>query len=166
MGRLVNKRELEELFEITQRTLTEWQKEGMPIKTAAQERGKEHQYDTAAVHRWIVDREIARRQIRSPRDQLDLVKMQREELALKKDLRQLIDADELRPLLERFVQDVVAVIEAGPDKYAMPLHQTPDLEGKHQLLKELTREIRVALGQYDVCTATPAGGAPGIPPPA
>ena len=164
MGRLVNKRELAEFFEISERSLTEWQKEGMPIHTAGEQRGQEHQYDTAAVHRWICQRELAKAQVRSPRDELDQVKTQREKLALEKDLGRLVERDLLRPLLERYVADCVAVIEGLPDKYAPLLHQVPDVEGKHQLLKEGVREIREALGSYDFCTEAAPGGDAAVPP--
>lgn len=164
MGRLVNKRELSEVFEISERSFTDWQKEGMPIHQAGETRGQEHQYDTAAVHRWIAQRELAKAQVRSPRDQLDAVKTKREELALRKDLGELVERTEIRPLLERFVGDNVAIIEGMPDKYAPLLHQVPDLEGKHQLLKEMAREIRTGLGDYEFCADPAAGGDPRVPP--
>lgn len=161
MGRLVNKRELSEIFEISERSFTEWQKEGMPIHQAG-ERGQENQYDTAAVHRWIVQRELAKAQVRSPRDALDAVKTKREELALRKDQGALVERGELRPLLDRFVQDNVAILEGIPDKYAPLLQQTPDLEGKHQLLKEAVREVRQGLGDYEFCANPDAGGGAGV----
>lgn len=164
MGRLVNKRELADLFEISERTFTEWQKEGMPIYQAGEQRGQEHQYDVALVHRWIVQRELAKAQVRSPRDALDEVKTERERLALAKDRGELVPKKELRPLLDRYVGDVVAVIEGVPDKYTPLLQQTPDAEGKHQLLKEAVREIREGLGGYEFCTDAAAGGDPGVPP--
>jgi phage terminase Nu1 subunit (DNA packaging protein) len=136
MGRLVNKRELAELFDVSERSFTEWQKEGMPIHFAGEQRGQEHQYDVALVHRWIVQRELAKAQVRSPRDQLDAVKTQRELLALARDRSELVAKKELRPLLERYVGDVLAIIESIPDKYSPLLQQVPDAEGKHQLLKE------------------------------
>ncbi len=158
MGQLVNKRELAAIFGVTERTFTEWQKEGMPIHQAGEKRGQEHKYDTEVVHQWIVQRELARAQVRSPREQLDLVRTRREELLLRKDLGELVERTEIRPLLDRFVQDNVALLEGMPDKYAALLHQTADLEGKHQLLKQMVRDIRAGLGDYEFVTANEGGG--------
>lgn len=166
MGRLVNKAELADLLDISERTFTEWQKEGMPIHQAGERRGQEHQYDVAFVHRWIVQRELAKAQVRSPRDELDVVKTERERLALARDRSELVLKKELRPLLDRYVADVVAIIESVPDKYVPLLQQTPDAEGKHQLLREAVREIREGLGSYDFCTDAAPGGDPGVSPPA
>lgn len=167
MGRLVNKRELAELFDVSERSFTEWQKEGMPIHQAGEQRGQENQYDAAVVHRWIVQRELAKAQVRSPRDEYDAVRTDRERLALARDRGELVPKRELRPLLERYVGDVVAIIEGVPDKYTPLLQQTPDAEGKHQLLKEAAREIREGLGAYEFCCAESGpGGDPGVPPPA
>jgi phage terminase Nu1 subunit (DNA packaging protein) len=164
MGRLVNKRELSELLDTSERTFTDWQKEGMPIHQAGEQRGLENQYDVAIVVRWMIQRELAKAQVRSPRDELDVVKTERERLALAKDRRELVARGDMRPLLERYVQDVVAIIEGVPEKYAQLLQQTPDTEGKHQLLKEAMREVREGLGNYEFCTEPAAGGDPGISP--
>src|SRR5262245_52456956 len=128
MARLVNKAELAELLDVSERTFTEWQKEGMPIHAAGERRGQEHQYEVAVVHRWIVQRELAKAQVRSPRDKLDEVKTERELLALGKDRGELVLKKDLRPLLERYVADAVAIIEGIPDKYTPLLQQTPDAE--------------------------------------
>ena len=55
MGKLVNKRELAELFGISERTLTRYQHEGLPIARVGT-RGVPNTYDTAEVHGWLVDR--------------------------------------------------------------------------------------------------------------
>ena len=52
----VNKRALAEIFGISERTLTELQREGLPIQTVADRRGQANLYDTAEVHRWLLAR--------------------------------------------------------------------------------------------------------------
>jgi len=162
MARYVNKAELAELLQISERSLTEWQKEGMPIHQAAEVRGQENSYDVAAVVRWWIQRDLAKAQVRSPRDRLDEVRAERESLLLRKDRDELVARADIRPLLDRFVHDTVAVIDSMPDKYAPLMQETPDLEAKHQLLKEAARQIREALGNYEFCCEAPAGGNTGV----
>lgn len=59
MGKLVNKQELAEILEKSERTLTTWQKNGMPIKIDAN-RGASNQYDTADVIDWLISREMSK----------------------------------------------------------------------------------------------------------
>ena len=162
MGKKVNKGQLQEILGVSHQALTDWQKEGLPIEVVAAVRGQQNQYDTEVVIRWLMQREVAKAQARSPRDELDAVKTERERLALRRDQNELVERREMRPLLERYVQDNIAILEGIPDKYAPLLQQTPDLEGKHQLLKEAVREIRTGLGDYEFCVEPAAGGDPAV----
>lgn len=54
---LVNKRELAELVGKSERTLTEWQKNGMPIFVDAI-RGGENKYDMPEVIEWLIERAV------------------------------------------------------------------------------------------------------------
>ena len=56
---LVNKRELAEIVGKSERTLTTWSKQGMPVEVAS-DRGKAHQFDTAKVIDWMIQNEINR----------------------------------------------------------------------------------------------------------
>lgn len=59
MGKIVNKKELAEIFGKSEVTLTQWQKNGLPIKLEAQ-RGQSHQYDTEDAINWLIRREIGK----------------------------------------------------------------------------------------------------------
>lgn len=59
MGKLVNKKELAEIFGKSEATLTTWQKNGLPIKLEAQ-RGQSNQYDCEDCINWLVRREIGK----------------------------------------------------------------------------------------------------------
>lgn len=61
MAYLVDKRELSRVFNISERTLTEYLKAGLPFVTAPEKRGQSYQFDTGDVFRWLVEREIAKR---------------------------------------------------------------------------------------------------------
>lgn len=60
MGKTVNKTELSEIIGVSQRTLTTWQKNGMPIAMDGT-RGTENLYDSEEIIQWMIQREINRR---------------------------------------------------------------------------------------------------------
>jgi len=55
---LVNKRKLAEILGRSERTLTTWIKQGMPVEISST-RGRAHQFDTAEVVSWMIQREIS-----------------------------------------------------------------------------------------------------------
>lgn len=158
MGLSVNKRELSEILGISERSLTEWQREGMPIVALGEERGLENTYDTEAVIRWWIDRDVARRAGGSAFERLNDIRARREMLNLRREEGEIVLKDEIRPTFRRYVDDVLAVLVGIPDKYAQVLELTASVDGKHQVLQELIAEIRDVMGNYEFSAATAAGG--------
>ena len=66
MGKIVCKRELARILGYSERIITEWQKEGMPIREQT-ERGKANQYDTEEVIRWMIERNTVGKEIDAAR---------------------------------------------------------------------------------------------------
>jgi hypothetical protein len=66
---IVNKRQLAEVFEVSDQAITEWDRNGMPV-LARGERGLENQYNTAAVIEWRLQRALAGRQSKTLDDQI------------------------------------------------------------------------------------------------
>jgi len=167
MGKLVNKVELADILGVSERSLTTWQNdEALPILVVG-ERGQSNQYDTEAVIRWLVQRELRRAQAESPKDRLDWLRGDREELELQRIRRELVPAAEIAPALDQYVGDVTATLEGIPEKYAEVLQQTGDVDGKHQILVEMVHAIREALGDYtfaiqQIDGAVPAAGHPEV----
>ena len=81
----------------------------------------------------------------------ETVAAERAELALARERGELIPAGELGPALDRYVDDVLGVIEGIPEKYAPLLQEAPDLEAKHQVLRAAVREIREILANHKWC---------------
>lgn len=164
MGKTVNKRELADILGKSERTLTDWQASaGLPVEERGA-RGEENAYDTEKVIAWYVQRELARANVETPRDRLDRIRAQREELGLRRDLGELVNVELIEPMLDRYVQDVANAVDGLAEKYALMLQQVTDPEGQHQLLALLAREIRDALGNYDFAPAAAkaAGGDRGV----
>ncbi len=80
---LVNKRELSEILGVSERTLTEWQKDDLPVASYADNRGQANEYETAHVIKWLIQREIIKIQKETPRDRLDRLKADSIELDIK-----------------------------------------------------------------------------------
>ena len=148
MGRAVNKRELSETIGVSERTLTEWQKDGMPVVEFGESRGEPNTYDTEAVIRWWIEREVSRRADKSTFDRLNEIKAKREELGYRRDLGEIVMREEIRPAFRRYAHDTLATLISLPDKYAQMLELTAGIDGKHQVLQDMIGEIRDVLGNY------------------
>jgi phage terminase Nu1 subunit (DNA packaging protein) len=149
LGKFCNKRELSEILGISERSLTEWQADGMPIQAMADARGAENTYDTEACIRWWIEREVRRRSTGSSDEALNNVRYQREVLALKRDLGELVDASEVRPALEAWRDDVLATLLGIPEKFAQRIEIAVGIDAKRQLLEEMVGEMRDVMGSYD-----------------
>src|SRR5690348_5029844 len=100
MGKIVNQGELAVIFGVSDVTVWEWQKEGLPILERG-ERGEAHRYDTASVIAWTVDRELKKVRARSPRD--EQIELQNKMLRLDLDEREkrLVPVDQVEPTWKR-----------------------------------------------------------------
>lgn len=94
---IVNKRGLSDVLGVSERTLTEWQKEGLPVQVRA-ERGCENQYDTAVVIKWHCERMLQKANQVSAKDRLDNLRADEIEVRMAKDAGNLIDAFEAEQL--------------------------------------------------------------------
>lgn len=94
-----NKTDLAEILGVSERTLTDWQDEGMPI-VARGERGQANAYDTVAVITWMEAREIAKARASTPRDRLDLARERLVRIEIADKERKLVPMDEMRRLFD------------------------------------------------------------------
>lgn len=78
---MVNKNQLAEIVGVSERTLTDYQQDGMPIASIGG-RGMENQYDTAKVIEWLVQRAVAGKSKMTPRDERDFFEAKLSELKL------------------------------------------------------------------------------------
>lgn len=77
---VVNKRELAAIVGVSERTLTEWQEQGLPVELVGG-RGLDNQYDTAKVIEWRIQKALAGQAKESGRERLE--RLQAEDLELK-----------------------------------------------------------------------------------
>jgi phage terminase Nu1 subunit (DNA packaging protein) len=99
---IVNKNQLADVMGVSERTLSEWQEDGLPIKSVGG-RGLENQYETAEVIEWRVQRAVAGKSVMTPRDRRDLADAQLSELELARESRKVVSIEEVLPLWEAAV---------------------------------------------------------------
>ena len=148
MGKIVNKRELAQILGVSERTLTEWQREGMPMVVNAG-RGASNQYDSSAVIQWRIAREVNGATKESPKDRLDRLRGDQVELELAQLRRDLVQVAEIEPALGQFIADSVALMLSLPDKYAPLLAEAGSPDAMHALLEDMIEELRQQLGSYE-----------------
>ncbi len=150
MGKTVTKLELSEIVGRDERTLSRWQKDGMPVIEFGVGRGNENQYDTQLVIDWLMRQAALNGKKESTRDRLDRIRGDREELALAKDLGEVvIEAD----LVQRFEAVITAakieLLNTLPDELAEMLSARYGVQIDDQLIRQPIESILRRLSAYD-----------------
>ncbi len=157
MAKRVNKKELSDILGISERTLTEWQKEGMPIAFDG-DRGQSNEYDTAHVIEWYVNREKARAQVETPRDRLYLAQEELARIQIAEKHRTLVAVAELEPLYADLVVTFRQRMLAIPGRLAPLLETTAGMDNKRALLAEAIDEALTELSNYEPSAGADSSG--------
>lgn len=158
MGRTVSKADLSDIVGRDERTLTRWQNDGMPVLEFGLGRGNENQYDTQAVIEWLMHQAALNGKKESSRDRLDRVRANREELALAKELGEVVIASELVERFEAMITSAkVELLNTFPDALASELSARYGLDVDDQLIREPIEAILRRLSEYDDDDTQPVG---------
>ena len=149
MSKQVNKRELAEILNVSERTLTDWQKQGMPHQVATA-KGHANTYITGDVIGWLNERNTGSDDVDLNHERALLARAQREKTQLEVDrLKGLsIDADVVEKVWTGMMMNARQKILGLPSKI------TPQIFGADQptINSTLTRELHEALrelSEYD-----------------
>lgn len=96
---IVNKNQLSDVVGKSERTLTQWQDDGMPIVSVGG-RGMDNQYDTARVIEWIVQRALAGKTVMPPKELKDFYEARLREMDVAERAGLLVSAEDIAPLWE------------------------------------------------------------------
>ena len=155
MARFVNKRELSELLNVSERTLTSWQKEGMPVADKGG-RGAAHRYDVADVVRWLTARGGTEREsldLNAERARLARAQAERTELALARERGLLIERTAVILTWTNFVAVWRARLWGLPTRLAAFVGTTVD---ERTRIKDTAQQhIRELLTEMATAPATP-----------
>lgn len=164
MGQRVTKAQLCEIVGRDERTISRWQNTGMPVLQTGLGRGNENEYDTQAVIEWLVQIAQQRGEKEGVRDRLDRIRGDREELALAKDLGELVVAADL---IERFEAVITAakveLLNTLPENLASELSARYGVEVDDHLIREPIEAILRELSNYDPDDDNPSDGDPDEP---
>lgn len=164
MGKQVTKAELGEIVGRDERTLSRWQNEGMPVFEFGLGRGNENQYDTEQVIAWLIQVAALNGKKESVRDRLDRLRGDREEVALAKDLEEVVIAAEM---IERFEAMITAakleLLNTFPENLATELSARYGVEVDVELIREPIAGILMELSNYDPDDDDPSDGDPDEP---
>ena len=148
-AKLITRRELAELLEVHQMTVTKWEQAGMPVAVRGR-RGKPSEYDEAEVLKWLQARDEAS----SNGNGIDLIRARAEKehwqgqkarLEYEKGLGQLLPRDDVEKAWLAEITAARAVLLAIPTTYADPIHRAAVNEGVAGVERELKRASREVL---------------------
>ena len=160
MGKTVNKAELSEIIGVSQRTLTTWQKNGMPIAMDGI-RGTENLYDTAEIIDWMIQREIQRRITDHGGDEDDWYDFEKERARLTYHQANIAALDEQVKETELISAETVcrawcdlttafsAKVRSIPTKAAHNFIRLTDINQIQDCLKVYLNEALTELSNYD-----------------
>ncbi|HGY2299772.1 TPA: terminase small subunit [Pseudomonas putida] len=150
MGKTVSKVELGEIIGRDERTLSRWQKDGMPVIEFGVGRGNENQYNTQVVIEWLMRQAALNGKKESTRDRLDRLRGDREEIALARELGEVVIEAEM---VERFEAVITAakieLLNTFPDELAATLSAKYGVQVDDQLIREPIESILRRLSAYD-----------------
>lgn len=159
---VVNKATLSRILGVSERSLTDWQKEEPPLPVIyAGDRGEANEYDTVEVIRWVVDRALRKAQVETPRDRLARVQADMVELELAEKRRDLIPGSEIEPAWAAQMVEVRQAFRAMPANIVPLLaHMDSDADAMRAALDDTVDDILTRLAGDDRGIAgDPAEGA-------
>jgi len=145
---IVNKSSLAEFVGVSEETLTQWQKAGLPISFRSS-RGRSNQYDTTQVISWMIAREVSKLQDESPKDRLSRLQGDKVEIEIAEKLSQLVPVAEIEPAWFSMVASAKSFLRSQPDRLAQLLEVTDGVEAKRDLIAETFDDCLRKLAEYE-----------------
>lgn len=149
MGLRVNKKELSDIIGVTERTLTEWQKNSsFPIEVVGG-RGQSNEYDTEKVIRFMIERTMAGQSQESHRERRDRLEGDRLELDIAQRCETLLVAEEYERALTSLVYGIRNTILQGDSTLKQQLDSLYGIDIDEDVLNEHSRSILQQLASYE-----------------
>ncbi|PID44090.1 MAG: DNA packaging protein [Proteobacteria bacterium] len=158
---IVNKKELSDIFGISERTLTKYQKlSDFPILVDAG-RGHENQYNSQAVYRFLLSQALNGATKESAKERLDRVRANRETLAYAKDLKELVPAAEVAATLDQVVVAIKSTLINGVNKLKTEIDALYDIDLDPEILDDHNRSVLTHLSAINIESGSDSTGLPG-----
>ncbi|WP_018952488.1 terminase small subunit [Thioalkalivibrio sulfidiphilus] len=124
---IVNKKQLSDILGVSERTLTDWQREGLPMVLNAG-RGGSNQYDTAQVIEWQIQRALAGEKRETARERRDRLEGDLLEIKLAKDAGNLVAVADIEPVWSGAILAARAEFRAWADRLRAEIDSRYGLE--------------------------------------
>lgn len=149
MGEIVNKRELAKILGKSERALTEWQKEGMPIASSGA-RGQANRYDTQKVIEWLIKRASDQSsKMDAAKLRLTIAQAEKAELEVKEMHGELIAVDDMKMMWSNVLAAFRAKVLSIPSRLTPQLTHLNDPKKIDKIIKETLFEALNELAEYD-----------------
>lgn len=157
---VVNKGQLAEIIGVSERTITTWQKNGLPIAEDGT-RGNQNLYQTEEVIAWMIQRELTQRIEQFGGDEEEFFNYEKEnarlthhkanlaELEESAKRRELIPIGEVKEVEENIIAGGRAKLLAIPKKLAPRLLGLENLAQAEAVLSAGVREVAEELAEHD-----------------
>jgi len=145
---LVNKKQLAEIFPWSEKTFTAFQKDPtFPIEEQGG-RGNSNTYDTKKVFDWLVRREQGKTS-ETAKERLDRLRGDKEEIAIAKEVEQLVPGDDLDQVLTDLAVTVRSTMMSGNRSLKTDIDAAYGIALDIGLLDDHSRNILTALSKIE-----------------
>lgn len=148
MGEILNKQRLSKILGKSERTLTEWQKEGMPIETQG-ERGQSNTYDTEKVIDWMLTRSNSNaKRLEEANLRIALSNAELAEIRVQEKREELIPLDKMKYMWANVLATFRARVLSMPTRLTPIIITHKDPKKIERLLKDACHEALNELSEY------------------
>lgn len=149
MGLIVSKKELAEIVGVSERTLSDWQEKGMPIKVQTS-RGHANEYDTADVINWRVNFIASGEQTETSKERLDRLSGDLKELELMEKSGMFVLADDVQWALESVILSARSELMRLARQLKKHLEKKYDVDVDLEDLQDFVRPVLTRLAENPV----------------
>lgn len=144
---IVNQTGLAAIFGVSEVTIWEWRKAGMPRLSQGQA-GTAHQYETAACIAWYAEREASRATRESQKDKLTRLQADLLEIENAERRSRLVPGDEVEPLWRSRVFAAAVLLHHEPQRLAELVDVALGMEAKRTVLRREFNALLTHLGEH------------------
>lgn len=159
-SRLVSQRALADGFEVSARTVQQWDRDGLRDAARQQSSGREASYDVFAAARWLIERERARAvKATTADDELNAARLRKleaeaesMELNLAEKRGEMVPLDEVEGLVRESLEAVDSVLRHSPSRFAPTLAKAAKvpIKSARAILRDVIESVRGAIREHGV----------------
>lgn len=143
---IINKKQLTEIFNVTSRTVEDWESKGMPV-ISRPGRGKSNEYDSAACIDWRVRYLAYGGKYTSAKERKEEAEASLMELKLEKESANILDSDEVEQAISLMLTVFKKRFEDMPMSLKEALKKKYGIDVDLKILKEYVRDLLIELSE-------------------